>query len=419
MHAEVAIIGGGAAGLAAGVYSANAGAKTLLLEKNEKLGRKLYITGKGRCNLTNDAALDEFMREVPRNGKFLYSALHWMGPQDTKRLVEAHGCPVKTERGRRVFPVSDKASDVTRAWTRALNEAGTEVRLNTEVFSLDEAPDGGYILSTAQGMCRADTVVIATGGLSYPSTGSTGDGYRFAARLGAPVTECVPSLIPLRTGDSWTGTLQGLSLKNVTLTAMIGKRTLYRNLGELMFTHDGISGPLAIELSSHLNFPLPADLAVWIDLKPGLSEEQLHQRIVRDIGDAGKKAMRTLMEGLLPRRLAELVLTMLTLDPAMPANQLSAPNRDALVRCLKRFSVHVSGTHPIAEAVVTRGGVDVKSLNPATMALRDHPRVFFCGEVIDVDAHTGGYNLQIAFSTGALAGYHAALTALSLEKKES
>ena len=419
MHAEVAIIGGGAAGLAAGVYSANAGAKTLLLEKNEKLGRKLYITGKGRCNLTNDAALDEFMREVPRNGKFLYSALHWMGPQDTKRLVEAHGCPVKTERGRRVFPVSDKASDVTKAWTRALDEAGTEVRLNAEVFSLDEAPDGGYILSTTQGMCRADTVVIATGGLSYPSTGSTGDGYRFAARLGVPVTECVPSLIPLRTGDSWTGTLQGLSLKNVTLTAMIGKRTLYRNLGELMFTHDGISGPLAIELSSHLNFPLPADLAVWIDLKPGLSEEQLHQRIVRDIGDAGKKAMRTLMEGLLPRRLAELVLKLLKMDPAMPANQLSAPNRDALVRCLKRFSVHVSGTHPIAEAVVTRGGVDVRALNPATMALRDHPRVFFCGEVIDVDAHTGGYNLQIAFSTGALAGYHAALTALSLEKKES
>ncbi len=419
MHAEVAIIGGGAAGLAAGVYSANAGAKTLLLEKNEKLGRKLYITGKGRCNLTNDAALDEFMREVPRNGKFLYSALQWMGPQDTKRLVEAHGCPVKTERGRRVFPVSDKASDVTRAWTRALDEAGTEVRLNAEVFSLDEAPDGGYILSTAQGMCRADTVVIATGGLSYPSTGSTGDGYRFAARLGAPVTECVPSLIPLRTGDSWTGTLQGLSLKNVTLTAVIGKRTLYRNLGELMFTHDGISGPLAIELSSHLNFPLPADLAVWIDLKPGLSEEQLHQRIVRDIGDAGKKAMRTLMEGLLPRRLAELVLTLLKMEPAMPANQLSAPNRDALVRCLKRFSVHVSGTHPIAEAVVTRGGVDVRALNPATMALRAHPRVFFCGEVIDVDAHTGGYNLQIAFSTGALAGYHAALTALSLEKKES
>ncbi len=419
MHAEVAIIGGGAAGLAAGVYSANAGAKTLLLEKNEKLGRKLYITGKGRCNLTNDAALDEFMREVPRNGKFLYSALHWMGPQDTKRLVEAHGCPVKTERGRRVFPVSDKASDVTKAWTRALDEAGTEVRLNAEVFSLDEAPDGGYILSTTQGMCRADTVVIATGGLSYPSTGSTGDGYRFAARLGVPVTECVPSLIPLRTGDSWTGTLQGLSLKNVTLTAMIGKRTLYRNLGELMFTHDGISGPLAIELSSHLNFPLPADLAVWIDLKPGLSEEQLHQRIVRDIGDAGKKAMRTLMEGLLPRRLAELVLKLLKMDPAMPANQLSAPNRDALVRCLKRFSVHVSGTHPIAEAVVTRGGVDVRALNPATMALRTHPRVFFCGEVIDVDAHTGGYNLQIAFSTGALAGYHAALTALSLEKKES
>ena len=410
---DVAVIGGGASGMAAGVFSARAGADTVILEKNEKLGRKLYITGKGRCNLTNDATLEEFLREVPRNPKFLYSALALLSPQDTMRLVEENGCPVKTERGRRVFPVSDKASDVTKAWKNALDRSGCRVYLNTAVEEITEAPEGGYTLRTVHGVVQARCVVIATGGLSYPATGSTGDGYRFAEAFGLSVRPAYPSLVPLLTSDAWTGQLQGLSLKNVRLTASLGKKTLYSELGELLMTHDGISGPLALELSAHLPQPVPSALDVRIDLKPGLTKEQLEQRLIRECTAAGKKQLKTVLNTLMPQRLAAVVGQAAQLDGELPANQLSAAARETLCGLLKAFPLHVSGTHPIAEAVITRGGVDVKAISPATMASRTKPGLFFCGEVVDLDAHTGGYNLQIAFSTGALAGLSAARQALA------
>ena len=407
---DVIVIGGGAAGMAAGLFSTREGADTLILEKNEKLGRKMYITGKGRCNLTNDATLDEFLREVPRNPKFLYSALSVLSPQDTMELVAGHGCPVKVERGRRVFPVSDKASDVTRAWQRALEQAGCQVRLNARVT--DIAPDaGGFTVYTDDMAFRARCLVIATGGLSYPATGSTGDGYIFASELGIPLQPRFPSLIALTTSDDWTGTLQGLSLRNVRLNAVRGKKTLYSELGEMLFTHDGISGPLVLELSCHLPHPLPEDLTVSIDLKPGLTMDQLQERLQREIGAAGKKQIRTVFDTLLPQRMAAMLPGLTGCIPETQANQLTAAQRHDICRLLKAFPVHISGTHPVAEAVVTRGGVDVKALDPATMSAKTNDQLYFCGELIDVDAHTGGYNLQIAFSTGALAGRSAAARA--------
>ncbi len=411
---EVAVIGGGAAGMAAGLFSARAGAATLILEKNEKLGRKMYITGKGRCNLTNDATLDEFMREVPRNPKFLYSALAFLSPQDTMRLVEENGCHVKVERGRRVFPVSDKASDVTKAWQKGLADAGCHIRLNTGVRSVTVLPEGGFLLDTSAGSVSARCLVIATGGLSYPSTGSTGDGYRFAKALDVSLQPRSPSLIPLLTEDAWTGQLQGLSLKNVRLTATLGKKSIYSELGEMLFTHDGISGPLVLELSCHLPYPLPDNMQASIDLKPGLTTEQLQARLQRDIAASGKKAVKTILESLLPQRMAALFPELAGITASTQANQLTSADRDAICRLLKAFPLHISGMHPIAEAVITRGGVDVRSIQPATMAVRQKEDLFFCGELLDVDAHTGGYNLQIAFSTGALAGRSAAEKAISL-----
>ncbi len=411
-YVDVAVIGGGAAGMAAGLFSAKVGAETLILEKNEKLGRKMYITGKGRCNLTNNATREEFLNEVPRNPKFLYSAIANLTPQDVMRLVEENGCPVKTERGRRVFPVSDKASDVTRAFQHALTEAGCLVRLNSAVTGVTIDTDGSFVLQTQTGTVHAGALVIATGGLSYPATGSTGDGYAFAEKLGIPLQPRHPSLIPLLTSNRFTGELQGLSLKNVRLTAGAGKKSLYSELGEMLFTEDGVSGPLVLELSCHLPHPLPENLQVSIDLKPGLTLEQLRNRLQREITAAGKKSARTVMETLLPQRLAVTLLDLAQIDPMLQANQLNAAQRDSLCDLLKAFPLHISGTKPIAEAVVTRGGVDIKALVPGTMAVRNIENLFFCGEVIDVDAHTGGYNLQIAFSTGALAGKNAAETAL-------
>ncbi len=415
---DVAVIGGGASGMAAGLFSAKSGASTLILEKNDKLGRKMYITGKGRCNLTNDATLDEFLREVPRNPKFLYSALALLSPQDTMRLVTQNGCPVKTERGRRVFPVSDKASDVTKAWHRALDDAGCGVRLNACVQAVLPV-EQGYLLTSSVGRVYAKALVIATGGLSYPSTGSTGDGDHFAEALGVPLQPRSPVLVPMLTSDPWTGQLQGLSLKNVRLNAVRGQKTLFSELGEMLFTHDGISGPLVLELSCHLDAsPLDA-VETFIDLKPGLTHDQLRERLDRDIRENGRRQLRTILDALLPGRLSELMAGLSGLSPTLQASQLTKQQREALTNLLKHFRLHLSGTHPLAEAIVTRGGVDTKALLPATMAVRSRPSLFFCGEMIDVDAHTGGYNLQIAFATGALAGQSAAAFALNIPDRRS
>ena len=405
---DIVVIGGGAAGMMAAVFAARAGANVTLLEKNEKLGKKVYITGKGRCNLTNDCDRDEFLAQVPRNPRFLYSALNFFAPRDMMALLEENGCPVTVQRGKRVFPSSEKSSDVTKALTSLLRKLNVRVCLNAEVKTL--TAEGGRLTGaelkngTVQ---RADAVILACGGLSYPSTGSTGDGYRFAEALGHTVLSRSPVLVGLETEETWPRSLQGLSLRNVTLTLSGGKKTLYTELGEMLFTHFGISGPLALEASCHLPDP-PAGAKLAIDLKPGLPREQLDARVRRDFSEAGKKQLKSVLPGLLPTSLAEIFPGLCGIDASLPCNQVTAAQREKLLNMLKALPLTVRAPRPIDEAVVTRGGVSIKEIDPGTMRSKLMPNLYFAGEMIDVDAHTGGFNLQIAWSTGALAGASAA-----------
>lgn len=401
------MIGGGAAGMIAAYYAAAGGASVTLFEKNEKLGKKVYITGKGRCNVTNLCDVEEFLREVPRNPRFLYSALDFFGPEDMRRLLAEYGCETKVERGRRVFPVSDKASDVTAALQRALVKSGVEIRFHTTVSSL--LIENGSItgVKTENGrIIPADAVIVCTGGLSYPSTGSTGDGYAFAHEAGLNVTDTMPSLTGLETEEKWPGVLQGLSLKNVALSARKNGKKLYDNQGEMLFTHYGISGPLVLELSAHM--PPDGAAEAKIDLKPALTEEQLLLRLKRDIAENSKKRLQTLLEGLMPRSMAEIMPGLLEMDGTIPCGRLNGEQQSRIVHLLKGIPLSVTGLRPYTEAVVTRGGVSTKEINPSAMRSKKIAGLYFAGEVLDVDAHTGGYNLQIAFSTGALAGKSAA-----------
>ncbi len=406
--AEILVIGGGEAGMMAAVFAARAGGNVTLLEKNEKLGKKVYITGKGRCNLTNDCDLEGFLAQVPRNPRFLYSALNFFSPRDMMALLEECGCPVTVQRGKRVFPASEKASDVTKALASLLRKLNVRIRLNSAVRRLKtdsgriagaELADGSYL--------PADAVILACGGLSYPSTGSTGDGYRFAEALGHTVIPPSPVLVGLETEETWPRSLQGLSLRNVTLTLSAGKKTLYSEIGEMLFTHFGISGPLALEASCHL--PVPAEGAVLtVDLKPGLSREQLDARLRRDFAEAGKKQLKSVLPGLLPASLAELFPALCGVSVSLPCSQITSAQRETLLGRLKALPLTVRAPRPVDEAVVTRGGVSVKEIEPGAMRSRLIPNLYFAGEMIDVDAHTGGFNLQIAWSTGALAGTAAA-----------
>ena len=405
---DVLVAGGGAAGLMAAFAAARAGASVTLLEQNEKLGKKIYITGKGRCNLTNDCTVDEFLAQVPRNPRFLYSSLNRFGPRDMMALLESAGCPVTVQRGRRVFPSSEKASDVTKALASLLRRYGVRVRLNARIRSLRiqegrvlgaELEDGSFL--------SADAVVLAMGGLSYPSTGSRGDGFRLAAEAGYTVIPPSPVLVGLETAESWPCSLQGLSLKNVTLTLRAGKKTVYEELGELLFTHFGVSGPLVLEASCHL----PEDLsraALFLDLKPGLTPEQLDARLRRDFLADGKKQLRTVLNGLLPARLADWFPSLCGVPGTLPCSQITGPQREAVAKTLKALPLTIRAPRPLEEAVVTRGGVSVRQVDPGTMAGKLHTNLFFAGEMLDVDAHTGGYNLQIAWSTGLAAGESAA-----------
>ena len=412
--AEVLIIGAGAAGLMAAVHASGAGARVTVLEHNEKAGKKIYITGKGRCNVTNDCTSDEFMREVVRNPRFLFSALDFFSPQDMMALLAENGCPVTVQRGRRVFPETEKASDVTRTLLDILRRRGVTLRTGVEVASLrlEEGRVTGVLLKDGT-FLPADRVIVATGGKSYPSTGSTGDGYRFAISAGHTVLPARPSLTALETVDLWPKELQGLSLKNVTLMLKSGKKTLYTELGEMLFTHFGISGPLVLEASCHL----PEDLSgvtLTLDLKPGLDAAQLDARLRREFEAAGKKQLRNVLPALLPSRFADLFPGLAGIPADLNCNQITAPQREALVSAFKSLPLQIRGPRPIEEAIVTRGGVQVKEIDPKTMQSKLISGLYFAGEVLDVDAHTGGYNLQIAFSTGALAGHHAAVDSAAL-----
>ncbi len=401
------VIGGGAAGMMAALFAAQNGAKVTLLEKNEKLGKKIYITGKGRCNVTNVCDVDTFLQNVPRNPRFLFGALRLMNPDDMLQLLQEWGCETKVERGRRAFPVSDKASDVTKALEKALRQNGVQIRLNCEVKGLLQNESSVYAVATSLGNVPCGAVVICTGGLSYPSTGSTGDGYHFAEQMGLKVTERKPSLVGLLTKEKWPMALQGLTLKNVCLTGTSCGKIIYSELGEMLFTHFGISGPLVIELSSHL--PDKGEVTAVLDLKPGLTDEQLDARLQREIKANGKKQVTSLLQTLLPQRMAQVFAECLGIQQTKVCSQLTGKERAQMVHFLKALPLTISGTRSLQEAIVTRGGVDVKGIAPNTMAAKSVPNLFFAGEVLDVDAHTGGYNLQIAFSTGALAGKSAAL----------
>ena len=392
----------------AALFAARGGAKVTLLAKNEKLGKNVYLTGKGRCNVTNACEdVDEFLREVPRNPRFLYSALRHFGPFDMLSLLSDLGCETKIERGRRAFPVSDHASDVTKALEKGLRQAGADIRLHCEVKRIltEENRVTGVMLSEGR-VLPAAAVIVCAGGLSYPSTGSTGDGLKWARELGLNVSPTLPSLVGLRTKEAWPAELQGLTLKNICLTGQNCGKILFSELGELLFTHFGVSGPLALTLSSHL--PEDGRCEAALNLKPGLTPEQLDQRLTRELSAAGKKQLSTVLQTLLPMRFAALFPALCGLDGKTPCSQVSAKMRKTIADYLQALPLTVIGTRPIDEAVVTRGGVDVKGVSPNTMESKAVKGLYFAGEVLDVDAHTGGYNLQIAWSTGALAGKSAA-----------
>ena len=414
---HVLVIGGGASGLMAAIFAARSGADVTLVEQNEKLGKKIYITGKGRCNLTNDADRDTFLAEVARNPRFLYSALDFFGPRDMMALLEDTGCPVVVQRGRRVFPASEKASDVTRALEKLLLREGVHVLLNTRVTALVSAASRVTGAKLSSGLeLQADAVVLATGGLSYPSTGSTGDGYRWAESLGLTVTPPSPVLTGLETVEDWPCQLQGLSLRNVALALRSGGKTLYSDLGELLFTHYGVSGPLVLTASCHLpGTGKPALLQ--LDLKPGLSMEPLDARLLRELSAGARKQLSHMLPVLLPARMAAIFPGLCGIPSTLPCNQVTAQQRIRLAETLKNLAMTVRSPRPVTEAVVTRGGVSVSEVNPGTMACRNISGLYLAGEMIDVDAHTGGSNLQIAWATGALAGTHAALDPVQTESK--
>ena len=411
--AQILVIGGGAAGLLAAYAAGSSGADVLLLEHNEKTEKKIYITGKGRCNLTNDCTRDEFLREVARNPRFLYSALSALPPQKLMALLEDHGLPLTVERGRRVFPASQKASDVTRTLMAMLKEVHVRVQLDTDVAHLltEDGRVTGVITKSGE-RYAADAVILATGGLSYPATGSTGDGYRMAKEIGHTVIPALPSLTALETVEAWPRQLQGLSLKNVQLTLKHGKKVLYEELGEMLFTHFGISGPLVLEASCHLP-PELEEVSLFLNLKPGLTPEQLTARLQREFDAQPRRTLASVLQTLLPQRFAALFPELAGVDGEKTCATVSRGERMRLQSLLQSLPLMISRRRPLSEAIVTRGGVAVKEVDPATMQSRLMPGLYLCGELLDVDAHTGGYNLHIAWSTGYLAGLSAA-RALSL-----
>ena len=404
---KVVVIGGGAAGLMAAYAAGSRGAQVTLLERNEKLGKKIYITGKGRCNLTNDCPPDEFLENVVRGGKFLTGVLWSFSPEDMMSLCERFSLPVKVERGNRVFPVSDHASDVTKMLERACLSVGVTIKLQEYVKEIGVLHSTMRDIITQNGVYPCEAVVIATGGLSYPSTGSTGDGLRFAKSLGHKIAPCVPSLVGLNCKGDFSA-LQGVSLKNVCLFAMRGGKVIFSEQGEMLFTHYGISGPLVLSLSARINRLPFAELSCFIDFKPALDRETLDRRLVRDLSERKNEQMKNVVRGLLPSALCLPVLKEAGIDPFKHANAVTREERGRLLDSLKKFPVVLTSLRGFEEAVVTSGGVELKDVSSKTMESKIAPGVFFAGEVLDVDAYTGGFNLQIAFSTGMAAGIAAA-----------
>lgn len=403
---QVVVVGGGAAGMIAAVAAAERGRRVIIVEKNEKLGKKLYITGKGRCNVTNACGRDEFFEHIVSNPKFLYSAFHELDNDALMALLEDNGCSLKTERGERVFPDSDHASDVTAAFQRLLKKKRVEVRLNCAACKI-ESEEGRVtgVRLTDDSVIPTGSVIVATGGLSYPTTGSTGDGHRMAEELGHQVKACEPALVPFTIAEDWCKKLQGLSLKNVSLTMSCGKKKLYQGFGEMLFTHYGVSGPLVLSASSFLGKKKGEQaVLLTVDLKPALSEEQLDKRILRDFEENVNRQFKNALNGLYPSKLISVMIERSGIDPEKKVHEITKQERRRLVEITKAFTLSVLGKRGYDEAVITQGGVSVREVNPSTMESKLVQGLYFAGEVLDLDGLTGGFNLQIAWSTGYLAG---------------
>lgn len=403
----VVVVGGGPAGMLAAGAAGSQGKSVILLEKNNKLGKKLYITGKGRCNITNFGTIEELLDHVVTNRNFLYSAFYTFSNTDIVNLINKHGVPTKIERGNRVFPQSDKSSDVIKALTRYLDENNVEIRLNSEVSELKvidgvpsgvELKDGTFIPSSK--------VIVATGGMSYPTTGSTGDGYRFAKNLGHRISTIKPALVPLETEESWVKELQGLSLKNILVSAYFNDQMVFQEFGEMLFTHFGISGPVPLTMSNYINKYLnnKNKVKIVVNLKPSIGEEALDKRIQKDFELYSNKHFKNSLNDLLPQKLIPVIISLSGIPENKYVNQITKEERRKILDLLTGLAFNIDGIRPITEAIVTSGGVNVKEINPSTMESKIIKGLSFAGEVIDVDALTGGYNLQIAFSTGYLAG---------------
>ena len=405
----VAVVGGGAAGLMAAITAAEAGATVLLFERNNRTGKKLRITGKGRCNLTNDCDLNTFLANVPSNPRFLYAALSRFGTADTKDFFETLGVPLKTERGNRVFPVSDKAGDVVEALNRKCRALGVQTifRRVQGLVARDGAVCG---VKTSDGVINADAVILCTGGKSYPMTGSDGDGYRFVTDLGHTVTELHPSLVPLVAEGKLCASMQGLSLKNVALCIKqsASGKSVYEDFGEMLFTHFGLTGPLILSASAHLSDIKPGKYTAHIDLKPALDEKTLDLRLRSDFAKYNNRDFVNALDDLLPQKMIEPFVRLCGVDARKKVNSITREERERIVKTMKDIAVPLKGFRPIDEAIITRGGISVKEIDPKTMRSKLVDGLYFAGEIIDVDAYTGGFNLQIAFSTAVAAGVAAA-----------
>lgn len=436
---NVAVVGGGAAGMLAAIRAAECGHKVTVYEKNEKLGKKVYITGKGRCNVTNACDAEEFFEHITGNAKFFYSAFYHFDNHAVMDLLEKAGCPLKMERGNRVFPVSDHSSDVIKALRVRMEQLGCDIRYKTTVKNLlaqvcddktteeaseidkqtdvvswnkkDKRKKNKYEqqitgVITADGKKEYfDAVILATGGVSYPSTGSTGDGHSFAKELGMQVTELKPSLVPFEAKEKWCEQLQGLALKNVTATLYVDDKKVFSQMGELLFTHFGVSGPLILTASSVLaqkkNYK---DVMLTIDLKPALTMEQFDKRLLREFEEASNKQLKNILPAVYPSSLADLMPELAGIEETKPVHSVTREERERLVKCTKELKLTVTGTRGFTEAIITSGGVDLKEINPSTMESKKIKGLYVAGELLNLDAHTGGYNLQIAWSTGYLAG---------------
>lgn len=403
MTNRIGVIGAGPAGIFAAGMASISGDEVYLIDKNDKIGKKLYITGKGRCNITNALPLNEFFDYIVRNASFLYSSLYSFTNEDLINFCNKFDLKTKVERGNRVFPASDKSSDVIKVFMKFLNTNNVKLNLNTKVIDIDKIGNE-FIVTTNRGELVFDKIILATGGKSYPLTGSTGDGYIFAKKFGHTIIEPMPSLVPIEIREDWIKDLQGLSLKNVSLKTICNKMTIHEEFGEMLFTHFGISGPIVLSTSNYLQSYTDKDIKFLIDLKPALDYEKLNDRVLRDFQEQANKQFKNALNELLPQKIIPIVIYLSKIDSEKIVNQITKEERNSLIKTIKELPISFKSLRPIREAIITSGGVDTKEINPSSMESKIIENLFFAGEIIDVHGLTGGFNLQIAYSTGYLAG---------------